>query len=521
MLEILYNHLAVILAFLTAAATAWFYGGMRAEALLHALPWFLALTLEALLFLPQRRPYEDVVQARGRMWHGIARDPVFYLMLAFIGLLIVPFFNRGLCPNCDVAAIAAGADPAPFASYLPFCVNVKDHMEALTWFVPAFVVALTVRHALVREGKRVFVEMIVWNAVLLAVFGFIEQASGAKFVFWESPEHPSYFFSTFGYPNAAGSFFVMMYAFSIGLWRHHAKQTDALHDANRARHIHGHCHYWLRAHYMLVATVLLLFAILYTRSRAAIMLLAMVSIMGAGYVVMESLGRNVARVRRLKTIAFTSVGMFVIGFSVLVFAPKSISDEMKTTDLTAIADRMTGKTEWHMTAAIEIFKEHPVFGVGCWGYKHLCLPYVPENARRSFGLWYSKGGANVHNDYMQFLCEHGSVGVAILLLIVVVMLWPMVAVWNKLYKAALFVRADKAPPKPKAIFAMPAGTFWVLVGNLCLCIHVFGDCSMRGAAVLTVFFSSLAAAEGFIPRQNDIEQLGEDGRTEEERHRHG
>lgn len=517
-LDILYHHLAVILVFLMVAASAWLYGGTRPAVTMAILPWFMALTLEAMLFFPQRRPYEDIMQARGRLWRKIVYDPVFYLMLAFIGLLVIPFFNRGLCPNCDVAAIAAGADPEPFFSFLPFCVNVKDHSEALAWFVPAFVAALAVRHALVREGKRIFVEMVVWNAVILAVFGFVEQASGARFVFWEKPEHPTYFFSTFGYPNAAGAFFAMMYAFSIGLWRYHAKETDIFHEANRARRIHGHFHYWLRAHYMLVATVLLLFAVLYTRSRAAIMIMAVASALGAMYVVAETLGRNVARARRLKTIAFSSVGMFVIGFSVLIFAPKSITDEMKGTDLTSIADRMTGKTEWHMTAATEIFKEHSAFGVGCWGYKHLCLPYVPESARRSFGQWYSHGGANVHNDFMQFLCEHGAVCVALLLAMVVFTLWPVAVVWSRLYQAARFMRPDKAPPKPKAIFVLPAGTFWILVGNLGLCVHAMGDCPMRGTAVLTAFFATLAAAEGFIPRQDEIELPGETVRAEMERH---
>ena len=55
-LEILYRNLPPLLVFLTLAGTSWLWGGMRADPLIDHLPWLLALTLEALLFLPQRRP---------------------------------------------------------------------------------------------------------------------------------------------------------------------------------------------------------------------------------------------------------------------------------------------------------------------------------------------------------------------------------------------------------------------------------------------------------------------------------
>ncbi len=503
--EPLYRNLPVILVFLTMAGVTWLYGGTRPAPLMDTMPWLLALSMEGLLFFPQRRPYEDMMQARDRLWHCLRHDPMLYLVLAFLVLLVVPLFNHGLCPNCDCRAIAAGADPSPPVPFLPYCVNVKDHSGVITWFVPAFISALAVRHALTREGKRLFLEMVMWNGVALAIFGFIEQACGARFVFWENPEHPVYFFSVFGYPNAAGAFFTMMFAFSVGLWRYHARETDFLRAANEGRKTVGQSTYWLRANYPLPGTVLLLFAVLYTRSRAAIMLTALLAAGIGVYVLVEAFGRSMERTRRLKTIVFSTVGMVVVGVAVMVFSPKGISAEMKTADLAAIADRVTGKTEWHAEASIELFKEHPLFGVGGWGYKHLCLPYVPPRVLREFGRWYSRGGANVHNDYLQFLCEHGAVGAALLLAMLVVLLWPTCVIWRRLYKASLFARPENAPPKPKAIFCLPACAFWLLMGNLCVLVHAFGDCPFRGAAVLTTLFATLPAAEGFIPRLEEIE----------------
>ena len=509
LLETLYKNLAAILVFLTIAGVTWIYGGTRPDPLMEKLPWFLALTLEGLLFFPQRRPYEDTVQARERTWRQLRCDPLFYVMLAFMVLLIVPIFNRGLCPNCDCRAIAAGADPKP-VPFLPFCVNVADHLKVFTWFVPAFIAALGVRHGLTREGKRIFFEMAVWNGVALAVFGFIEQATGAQFVFWEKPEHPVYYFSVFGYPNAAGAFFTMMFAFSIGLWRYHAKETEFLRKANVGRKTVGQTSYWLQAHYPLIAVILTMFAVLYTRSRAAILLTTSLAVIAIIYLVLEAMRPGVARARRMKTIILSSIGMVIIGISIMVFAPAEISAEMKTADLTAIADRVTGKTEWHSEASFALFKEHPLFGIGGWGYKHLCLPYVPSSARRSFGQWWARGGANVHNDHLQFLCEHGAVGLALLVTMLILMAWPISVVWNRLYMASRFLRGETAPPKPKAIFVLPAAAFWILAGNVCVMIHAFSDCPLRGAAVLTMVFASLPAAEGFIPHKDEID-LATDG----------
>ena len=264
LLEMLYRNLAAYLVFFTMLGVTWIYGGTRPEPLYTTLPWMLALSVEGLLFFPQRRPYEDMVQARERTWRCLGRDPLLYVVIVFMVLLIVPIFNRGLCPNCDCQAIAAGADPKPIPM-LPFCVNVADHVKVFTWFVPAFLSALAIRHALTREGKRLLFEMMVWNGVALGVFGFIEQATGASFVFWEKPEHPVYFFSVFGYPNAAGSFFTMMFAFSIGLWRYHAKETDFMRKADAESQVPSKTMYWLHAHYPLVAVVLTLFALFYPR----------------------------------------------------------------------------------------------------------------------------------------------------------------------------------------------------------------------------------------------------------------
>ena len=181
-----------------------------------------------------------------------------------------------------------------------------------------------------------------------------------------------------------------------------------------------------------------------------------------------------------------------------MFAPPGMSRELGTLSANGVADRVTGKTEYHVRVATDLFKDHPVFGVGGWGYRHLCRTKMTE--KENANVWCT-GGANVHNDYLQFLCEHGSVGCLLLLAIFLLLVAPLFMAWYGLYRTARFTKEDKAPPKPRAIYFLPAGAFWILLGDTALLIHAFGDCPMRAGSILGLFFVSLACAEGYLPRE--------------------
>ena len=258
MVDVLFRNLAVFLVFLAPAACAWLCGGMRTDALVPTLPWLLVFLFEGFFFFPQRRPYEDAVSARRRVWSGLRRDPLFYFTLLFLLVLLIPFVNRGLCLSCDypqILKLAAETGlpaedvaraPVPFA---PFCVNVQEHFTVLLWFLPALMAMLAAKHALSRQGKRILMEMLVWNAVGLAVLGFIQQGTGAEFPYWRPAPSKVHFFSVFAYPNMGGAFFVMAFAFAVGLWQHRVAEVAALPPLDKAVVTKQRVlKRWLRAH---------------------------------------------------------------------------------------------------------------------------------------------------------------------------------------------------------------------------------------------------------------------------------
>ena len=107
----------------------------------------------------------------------------------------------------------------------------------------------------------------------------------------------------------------------------------------------------------------------------------------------------------------------------------------------------------------------------------------------------------MHNDYLQFLVEHGLVGLGALVAFALLLLWPVFRTWAWLVKGSRFQSKRDRPPQPVQIFALPAPAFCILTADSVALLHAFGDCPLRSPAILTLFFVSLAAIPGFLPKR--------------------
>jgi len=509
------NNIVAFHAALVVCAFAWLWGGMRGAELVPVMPWLVALLAEVMLFFPERRgPDESTYLARDRVWKAMRKDPLVWVEIGFIALLLIPFGNTGLCPSCDAAAVAEGLDPRPLISFLPYCVAPRHHLTVFLWFLPTMVAVTAVKHSLTKGGKRAFCEMIVWNAAALAVLGFVQQVAGAPGPLWWNGGAMAvkpYFFSTFGYPNAGGSFFASTFALSVAIWRRRCDDVRMEYTEGKKRRTESkHSLFW-RQHYMVIPTLLVFFAALNTLSRAAILLVSLAAVILLVHAAICTLAR-LKRVQRVRTGALMTLAVVVLAILVTTFTPQSIRKEMGSIKgSNELLDRVTNRGEYHARVAMDLFWEHPLFGCGGWGYAHLSPTKMTEDEMSGIKSGWAQGAANVHNDYLQFLVEHGVAGFGCLVAIAVLLLLPACRTWVTLAKAYRFADAKHRPPPPRAIFALPAGAFAVLVGALVILVHAFGDCPMRSPAVLSLFYVELAALDGFLPRLNK-----ESGEEEEE-----
>ena len=496
---ILWANASVLAVAALSAAYAWIYGGTMAAPLTATIPWLYAMLFEVMLVFPQRHSYESVYDARERVWRRMKRDPLVWVSTALIALLIIPFFNTGLCPVCDYPAILSGMRQEPPIPFLPYCVNRMHHLNVVIWFVPALTAMIAVKHSLIKSGKRLLLSLMVWNGVALAVLGFVQQAAGAPGPLWSQEggvAQVGTFFSTFGYPNMAGDYFTTLFGISIALWRW---QMEAVRKENSSDHAgvdRTHRGKFWRKHFYLIPATLFFFAAFSTLSRAAIMLVSVLTVVYFIHSFISILAR-MPKVVKVKSAAVSLVCIVIVSLLAYMFTSDGVRAEVETLDATSVLDRVTGRGQYHARVATEIWKDNFLFGCGGWGYKHFCIPNMTEDELKQIQ---KVGGINVHNDYLQFMAEHGTVGFGLMVAVVVLLLVPTGRIWRRLARATRFKKAKDLPPKPAAIFVFPAPAFCLLMTALATLIHGFGDCPMRSPAVLSLFFISLAAVDGFLPK---------------------
>lgn len=491
------NFLPIFIA-VFASSLAWVFGGTRGEMLPSFVPWFVAFLAEFMLVFPQQHTGETSADARARVWKRLKKDPVVWCVGIFLVLLLIPFINVGLCPICDYPAIMAGAEAEPPVKFLPFCVNLAEHLNVTLWFFSAFTMLLAVKHSLTKTGKKLTLELIVWNGVLLAILGFAQQLTEAEGPLWQAftnVRHGGDFFSTFGYPNMGGDYFTTLFALSIGIWRDRIDPIVQEDTMRRIKHKSQARRSFWKLHYHLLPAILFYFAAMATLSRAAILLVSVLALVFFLHSFVSLLAKR-SKAKRFKYSLFGMIGLCLVVFSAFVFMPEDVRREVNTLDTMGVLDRVSGRGQYHTRVAFEIFKDNPLFGCGGWGYKHFCIPKMTAEELRHIQ---QVGGINVHNDYLQFLAEHGAVSFLLLLAIVVMMLQPVVHVWGEYANSFRFKVADEQPPKPIIIFALPAGAFAGLAAMTATLIHSFGDCPLRSPAVLSLFFTVLASVDGYMP----------------------
>lgn len=497
-MHFIYNNLAAIHVGLVVSLLAWLFGGARGDVLAPVVPWLLLLTAEVIVAFPQRSLMETTYEARTRVWRAMKRDPFVWAAGLLLVLMAIPFVNNGLCVSCDRAMIALGHSPAPPFKFLPYCVNRLDHYSVVLSFAITLFLATAVRHCLRARGKRLMLEIVVWNGFALAILGFLQSVVGAPGPLWQpiaTAGTVNTFFSTFGYPNMAGDYFVALFGIAVALWRRADDEVHALAKTDSAAVEKNRYRTFCRRHYLLIPSVIFFFAAINTLSRAAIVLVVSLTVIFFVHTFF-SLSHRMSRAARVRkgTIALAVTGLLV--FFAVQTIPDDMQHEVDSLDTNEVLTRVTSKETYHARVAMEIWKENFLFGCGGWGYKHFCVPKLSERER---SVSPSPGGANVHNDYLQFLAEHGFVGFGLMVAAALFLLAPVVTVWRRLIRNARFAKPADLPAKPVALFVLPAPAFCVLMSALATFIHGFGDCPLRSAAILSLFYVSLASVPGFLP----------------------
>jgi O-antigen ligase len=446
------------------AYAAWARGGTH-FALQKALPWLGLSVLFCLLAASvQRGQRRDDSPATRALPGTLLRDPVLYLGLAFLLLLVLQWWNSGRVRIFDLETSRWTYAPPPRPGW-PSAITTGEAAEMLRWFFPAWCLLVTLRSGIFsRTATCRLLRAVLVSAAALAALGVAVYASGSQRIFWISPAQ-GHFFASFGYANHAGAFFVLCLGLSLGM-----VTDEFLRLRSRRKHVG-------RLIILLSITILLLAGANLSLSGAGIALswgLVLFAVVYGVYWVWELL-RVGARVNLIVgCAALLCLGFFFVsGFGQRAFDAETAQLESKSPEWEI------GQRLHQARAAVDIWRDAPWFGVGGWGYRYLFPSYVDDAFWESLSSLNPEsqaiaktGKANVHNDPLQFLAEFGVVGGGLMALVVICLLVRIGACgWEEIRRP---------------------GMLCPLVGAALTLLHSLVDLPFRSPAVLYLWLTVLA-----------------------------
>jgi O-antigen ligase len=352
---------------------------------------------------------------RSAAWCVMRHDPVFFLGLAFLVFLALQWANAGRVQYFDVGYQRWMYTSPPWPGW-PSAYSRPDALQMLTWFFPAWVIVLVFRSR--RLGRREWWGLLMLtacNAALLALFGVVQFASGTRSIYWIQPLK-GHFFATFAYGNHAAPYFVLASALAAGLLfrevfdlRHSHADTPS-----SFRLLHP-----VRVAVLVPVVLLCLLGANLGLSRAGVILTWTLVMFGSVYGGIRA-WRLLKPAGRINFVSLMLAVLASLYFAVSGFGEKGIRNEFASkaaarNAVHTVWDRINVELEGRplfARAALAIWREHPWFGAGGWGFKYRVADHVPQD------LWPAlekRGWANVHFDFLQFLVEFGVVGVGLLL----------------------------------------------------------------------------------------------------------
>ena len=327
-------------------------------------------------------------------------DPYTWLGFVFLLLLAVQTWNSGRYPYFNPVA-GHWMHTAPPVPWLPWSFERAESMQMLYWFLPAWALGLAVRHAsdtrtLARRALLFFAA----NGTVLALFGLAQHVTGADAVYRFSEAGRAQFYASFGYRNHAVAYFLLVLAVALGYLAYRLRQRWFMAETRIA--LDG----WLAG----AAALIVFIAIHPALGRTGIVLAWLLVLLFLAPILLRQLSVH-SPSSRLQLIIVILLGAGIALSWIAVFGGDALTRRMEGSPIDTLWANIHNRS-WMWSAALRMWEDHKLWGVGGWGYRHL-LPLYAEGA----GLLevHLPGKANAHNDAVQFLAEFGAAGFALLL----------------------------------------------------------------------------------------------------------
>lgn len=262
-----------------------------------------------------------------------------------------------------------------------------------------------------RRGLR----RILWAAVLggslMAFLGAIQRLTDAKGIYWFISSSNPDFFGSFIYPNHAAAYLYLLLAMTLGLALYH-------HQRSEQEFLRSGPHYFLG-----FLAVLLVLGLVFSKSRAGIVLGSVVGIVCGSVIILRILGRGQDMRQGMVLGILSVVGIGFLGYSVMNFT--DIGGIL--TDFETLKNPNSPSLETRLTlqqATWEAFLKNKWYGTGAGSFQYrfpfsqMNYPELGEVGKRYY--------THAHNDYLQVLMEYGLVGASLITGFFTFLIWSAV-----------------------------------------------------------------------------------------------
>ncbi len=546
------RYAVVALVALMFTLFTWLGGGIVPKWLASWAPWLTLLIAEVMFLLPEQRRTESLLDARARVWRSVCRDPLTWLTIALTLFLTIQWLNAYTFVEWDPAKKAwevvspafeclrhpsvteliakPPADPSQavylqvpdslLVPWLPHAFRSDEAVTVLAWFTPVLVALLAIRHATLRHSKRLLCTFICMMTAVLAIAGIIQFVVDGTFLYWGMESH-AFFFATFGYPNHAACFFPAVMALSIGMYLWVLEHRE-----------HTRMPPW----FYLIAALLCAISAILSGSRAGVLFTLAILAITTVYVPIRYMGSVPAKYR-LTVPAFLFLATFIVigsaafriyavnanatrdealrlaqteeekaaAFALPAYqkipAVDTVLKEIGDTDwATFFEDPMLMRAGYQGILALRQWDDYFYFGAGAWSFRWLNAQYIntddPEERvwlRNRTGV----GQANVHNDTLQFLAEHGLVGFSLMVGCILALLIPFFAT---------LLRSPSVPMNDAVadrcwFNRICAYCVFAFIATTMILAHSFIDLVFRSPACMMLYGLLFVCANGFVPRK--------------------
>ena len=426
--------------------------------------WLAFFAVQAFLLLPSVLRGETLGEARARSVGGAVHDPFLYAGVALICFTCIQWLNSG-CSLVYLEDAEIWRYSAPPVSWLPYSIVPFPAFTVLSLMVVSVVGGVIFRNGAGKASKRFFLDAVSLVSGCIAIYMVIQSLSGV----------PPY--STWGGEAKAcnwGTYFGFWMLVSLG---GHLNLLDE-----------GFGKTLVWSIFALLGNLL---GMLQFETPIGIALFTVVAFVILGYWVFFLRREDGVIQLKLFSCVVMAVALAVVALTVL-FQEHSVNGKIAMLGDPDYYKNLFLDRQFQAPLAWKVWQEHAWLGVGAGGFVHYGQALIGE---MDWARWDACSGL-LSNDWLQFLTEHGVVGVGLFVALIIILL---VSLFSRLH-VALRKQADGVELNP-----------YVMSGALaaaCVLLMSFLFSPLQSGAMLVSLLYVLAVIPGFIPTDDVNEVRG-------------